>query len=852
MNWVAESADVARAEPPTGLIAMLFTDVEGSTRLATALGEQWDGVLGGYHEIVGSTVELFGGWVDETAGDGFFVTFRDVTKAGRAAVEMQRRLRDHPWPAAVGELKVRMGLHVGQVERRGHGYVGLEIHRAARIGSAAHGGQLLLSGAAAELLRDVVPSQPLGAHRLKDFPAPTALYCAVIDGRGAGDFAPPATLELRLGNVPLPPLMLIGREADRDRVQAALRRDGERLVTILGRGGMGKTSLAMVAANDLFEAYPGGVWWVDGAPERDATGLRAAIARGCRIEAEDSSQTALVNDLGSRGPLLLVIDNLETVPDSAEVLDSLLDRLPELQVLATSQLPVHSTRERRLALDRLAETDALALLERVAERLGVGLEDRRACAELVALLDGLPLAIELAAGRLRLFGPAELVRRLRQSMAILEDRTRSERHRSLTSALAWTLGLLDPGARELFARMGVFAGPVELQDVELVVGDGRDVFAATESLLDAALLHRVESGDGRVRFGFPEAIRQEAARALEGVDAERWRRAHAQWQRDLVWPLRIYEIAEADAVERAHGAATETHAAIAWAWERDRPMARQIAVARYALASRAGVIAEATALVERLLADPGDDPRVVDLVREHALVFHSSEALADRGEELISLFTELRDDYAVFLCGMNIAIVLTWERRYDEALAWADRSLELARDIGPLAEASMLGIKADTLLEAGRVDEAEVAILQSDAATGGRRSGTPEMRTILRAVLASHGGLHDEALDSLARVLTSAESSGDSSTILVALAALVQAFARAGRDRELLEAAGITRALVAERDLLNEADFAVPAAVVADALERVGPSGASILDAGRAVEPARRVKRACTLVYGGG
>ncbi len=243
---------------------------------------------------------------------------------------------------------------------------------------------------------------------------------------------------------------------------------------------------------------------------------------------------------------------------------------------------------------------------------------------------------------------------------------------------------------------------------------------------------------------------------------------------------------------------------------------------------------------------------MVELVREHALVFHSSQSLPDRGEELISLFSELHDRYAVFLCGMNIAIVLTWERRYDEALAWAGQTLELARDIGPLAEASILGITADTLLEAGRVGEAEAAIRESDAATGGRRSGTPEMRTILRAVVASHGGLHDEALDNLARVLTAAESSGDTATILVALAALVQAFARAGRDRETLESAGITQALVAERDLMNEIDFALPAAVVAGALARMDPGGETILEAGRAVEPAHRVKRACALVYGGG
>ncbi len=179
---------------------MLFIDLEGSTRLAALLGQEWPGVLGSYHGIVRGVVRSGGGWVDGVAGDGFFITFGDVLEAGRAAVAIQRGLRNQSWPPAAGELRARMGLHVGPVERRGSGYVGLEIHRAARVGAAAHGGQLLMTGAAAELLRDVVPSQPLGAHRLRDFPAPTALFCAVIDGQGLAAFPPPRTLELRKSN----------------------------------------------------------------------------------------------------------------------------------------------------------------------------------------------------------------------------------------------------------------------------------------------------------------------------------------------------------------------------------------------------------------------------------------------------------------------------------------------------------------------------------------------------------------------------------------------------------------------------------------------------------------------------
>jgi class 3 adenylate cyclase/predicted ATPase len=840
-----------RARPPSGLIAMLFTDIEGSTRLASSLGDGWVEVLATYHEIVEGVVRSAGGWVDGTTGDGFFITFGDVSEAGRAAVAIQRRLRTCRWPAAVGELKVRMGLHVGQVERRAHGYVGLEIHRAARVGAAAHGGQMLMTGVAADLLRQVVPSQPLGAHRLKDFPAPTALYCAVIDGQGAGEFPPPRTLELRAGSVPAMPVALIGRERDLERVRAALLGDGERLVTVLGRGGVGKTSLALAAANDLVEDYEGGVWWIDAHQERDAAGLCALIARGCRISAEGAVKEALIADLGSRGPLLLVLDNLEGIPGTGSLLDSLLARLPDLRVLATSQLPLRCQRERRLQLDRLGESDALALLSRTAQRLDVALENDPASAELITLLDGLPLAIELAAGRLRLFHLADLVRRLRDSTAILEDRTRPNRHRSLTAALEWTLDLLDSDACELLTRLGIFAGPIELDDIEVVAGEGLDVISAIATLLDVSLLQRVESGDGLVRFGLPEAVRQEARRRLDPAAGEARRRAHAIWQRDLVWPLRIFEIADSRLVERAHAAAAETQVALVWAWDHDRQLGREIALGRHALASRAGAAQEAGALIERVLADPGDDPRVIDLVREHALLSHGEEA-HDPARSLMSLLPELTDTHARFLCLMNMAIVLGWEARFDEALVWMDRALELAREISPLALASALVVKADLFVESGRDDDAESAIRESDAIAGPLRSPNRDVIELIRANLASRRGAHADAFDRFARALTHAELVGDSSAIHMIVASLGHAFERAGREPQMLETAGILEALVAEESTHGTFAAAVLGAseiAIAAAIARLGPAGNSIRDAGRAVEPAQRTNRIYALIY---
>ncbi len=182
---------MGRVQPPEGTVALLFTDIVGSTRLAAKLGALWPGVLADHHALVGGAIAAEGGHVDGTEGDAFFATFADAASAARAAVGALQGIRAHPWPAEVGELGVRMGLHVGHVERNPAGYVGLEIHRAARVAAAAHGGQLLLTAAARVLIGDVVPSEPLGVHRLKDFPAPEPLFCGVIDGRGAAAFPPP-------------------------------------------------------------------------------------------------------------------------------------------------------------------------------------------------------------------------------------------------------------------------------------------------------------------------------------------------------------------------------------------------------------------------------------------------------------------------------------------------------------------------------------------------------------------------------------------------------------------------------------------------------------------------------------
>src|SRR3954449_4957679 len=257
---------------------MLFTDIEGSTRLAASLGPDWPRVLADHHALVGGAIDAEGGYVDGTEGDAFFATFTDAAAAARAAVAALRALHAHGWPEGVGVLGVRMGLHVGFVERAATGYVGLEVHRAARVASAAHGGQLLLTAPAHALIGDAVATEPLGAHRLKDFPAPELLFCAVIDGRGAGAYPPPRTQEVRPTNLPAGRAALVGRDDELTAVTRALLDDGERLVTLTGRGGVGKTSLALAAGAALLDEHPGGVWLARLASTSDPDDVLAAIA----------------------------------------------------------------------------------------------------------------------------------------------------------------------------------------------------------------------------------------------------------------------------------------------------------------------------------------------------------------------------------------------------------------------------------------------------------------------------------------------------------------------------------------------------------------------------------------------
>lgn len=836
---------------------MLFTDIEGSTRLAARLGSGWPEVLAVHHELVGEAIAAESGFVDGIEGDAFFATFVDAGAAARAAVASLTALRAYRWSAEVGVLAVRMGLHVGYVERRATGYVGLELHRAARVAAAAHGGQLLLTGAACALVGEVVTVEPLGLHRLKDFPSPEPLFCAVVDGRGAAAFPPPRTESVRPTNLPAGRPALVGRDDELEHLRRAFLVEGERLVTLVGRGGMGKTTLALVAARELLDEYSGGVWLVRLASAVSTDDVLRAVAAATDADGDlsTSSRDLVVNRLRRRGPVLVVLDNFEHLPGATPAVGALLDEVPELRLLVTSQAPLRLGMELCLPLGGLDHESALALVERVSRRRGASLggagDDRTELLQVVDLLDGLPLGLELAAARLRVLSPAQVLDRLRESPDLLDDAglDRPDRQRSLRATVQWTLGLLADDARAVFIRMGAFAGPVELRDLEAVVaGDGVDMLETLASLLEFALVRRVESGDGAIRFELPEALRQIASGLLDAAtDGGRWRAAHARHQCDLVWAARTVVVA-ASVFRRASAADAEVNAALRWARSVGDPLAARLAAAHAVVLADNGRGREAAAVVEPVLAQPTGQAEVDGLaLSAHAFALAVLGRIQEALVPAVQATSVSRDletrTFAFLVCGL----VRTYAEQPEASVHDLEHATELARNLGPAALAGALLYTAQARMVAGDLEQARKDL--SEAVRIGRPVDAKALFHVdtLTGDLAVLSGRPMEALEPYARSLEDAQARGDQLQIFHDLSGMANVLAILHHDEAALEVDGIAEAQAHEvrGPDGNPADLGGLDAITA-ARERTGATRAAHLRArGRVVSAGHRVTTAC-------
>jgi predicted ATPase len=487
-------------ELPRGTVTFLFTDIEGSTRLLDQLGaEEYGNVLAEHRRVLREAFERHGGVEVDTQGDAFFVAFATAPGALTAAREAQREL----------ELPVRMGLHTGTPLLTEEGYVGADVHRAARIAAAGHGRQVLVSTATAALVdRDEL--RDLGEHRLKDLSAPQRIYQL-----GADDFPPLKTLYRT--NLPIPATPFLGREHELADVRELLARDDARLLTLTGAGGSGKTRLALHAAGEVAEAYPDGVWWVPLAPLADPADVGPAAARAL-------GGGGTLPELVDGRRLLLLLDNFEHVVEAAPEVAAVLTECRHADVLVTSRERLRVQGEHVYPVPVLERREARGLFAARARAAQPDFEPDEHLDELCARLDDLPLALELAAARASLLTTEQLLERLGNRLDLLRGgRDAETRQQTLRATIEWSYELLKPEERRLLAALSALRGGWTLEAAEQVCGADLDLL---QSLVDKSMIRRWESG----RFGMLETIREFAGEQLvESGEEEQIRRRHAEF-----------------------------------------------------------------------------------------------------------------------------------------------------------------------------------------------------------------------------------------------------------------------------------------------------------------------------------
>jgi len=622
------------SELPTGTLTFLFSDIEGSTRALQELGERWTDVLEAHHRVMRAAIDAHGGTEVATEGDSFFAVFPAAIEAIAAAADAQRRLAsDDAGPAS--QVRVRMGLHTGTATIAAGSYTGIDVHRGARIMAAAHGGQVLLSEAARSLAAPKLPEgisvRDLGEHRLRDLPSPERLYQLEIDSLPAA-FPPLRNVERAPIALPAQLTSFLGRERELSAVSADLQR--RRLLTLTGPGGTGKTRLAIETAARNADRFPGGVWFVPLASIAEPELIAPTIAASLGIAERPGRPTVdlLVEQLEGRDTLL-VLDNFEQVVDAAPVVGELLRRTTTLRVLVTSRSLLRISGEgefpvpplelpdiRRLPdIGALSRFEAIALfVERASSAMpGFALTDdtARAIAEICVRLDGLPLAIELAAARVRVLPVRAILDRIADRLGLLSGgpRDAAARHRTLHDTIAWSHDLLAPSEQRLFACLSVFVGGAGLGAVERVCGDAveGELLDAIGSLVDQSLVRRVDAASAREpRFGMLETIREYAVERLvaSGRHAE-LQRGHAEWLAALADELapRIMTADQREVLDDLELEHDNFRAAINWALEaQQQDVALRLVSRLWRMWQMRGHLAEGMERTRQALALPVD------------------------------------------------------------------------------------------------------------------------------------------------------------------------------------------------------------------------------------------------------
>jgi len=643
-----------RRDLPSGTVTFLFTDVEGSTRLLHELGaDGYSAALLEHRLILRDTVARHGGVEVDTQGDAFFVAFPTGSGAVDAAREAQEALRSGP-------IHVRMGIHTGSPHLSEQGYVGQDVHKGARIAAVGHGGQVLLSKEARDAAN--VDATDLGEHRLKDFDEAVSIFQL-----GSKRFPPLKTISNT--NLPRPASSFVGRDREVEEVVSLLQ-DGARLLTLTGPGGSGKTRLGIEAAAAVVPEFKAGVFWVGLAPLRDAALVTDTIAQTL------GTKDVLAKHIGER-ELLLLLDNLEQVVESAPELATLVETCPNLKLLVTSRELLRVKGEVEYPVLPLAEPDAVELFCARART-----EPDDTVRELCGALDNLPLALELAAARAGVLSPKQILERLSKRLDLFKGgRDADPRQQTLRATIAWSHELLSYEEQQLFARLAVFSGGCTLEAAEEVVEAKLDTL---QSLVDKSLVRHTAE-----RFWMLETIREYAAEQLEdsGEVNER-RRRHAEW---------FLALAE-DAYPHLRGSPTEwlnrlerEHDNLRAALDRlevsgETQLALQLAGALYRFWYLRGHFAEGRPRLERLLDVDANRTAARARALNGAAVMAGSmgDPVMDRlrSEEALALHREIGDAWGIAYSVFSLGMAATEEADWTSARPYFEESLARFRELG--------------------------------------------------------------------------------------------------------------------------------------------------------------------------
>jgi predicted ATPase/class 3 adenylate cyclase len=766
---------------------MLFSDIEGSTRLLQQLGDAYGDVLLEHHAVMRAAFAKHAGDEQGTEGDSFFVLFPTASNAVAAALDAQLALAAHPWPDHA-PVRVRMGVHVGPIKTVGGTIVGMAVHEAARIGAAAHGGQVLASARAAELAGDVAAAawRDLGAHTLKDIAAPIVLR-QLTHAELRDQFPPPRSQGSSRNNLPAQASAFLGRQREVAEVTELLATT--RVLTLTGAGGAGKSRLALRVAADAGMRFADGVFFVDLAPisEPDAIAAQIASALGLSESAADD----LTDAIGHRA-LLLLVDNCEhLIAASAEVVDDIVGHCPGAAVLATSREPLGIAGEVAWRVPSLADDEAVALFVARATAANPTFEltdaNRGVVADICTRLDAIPLALELAAGRLASLGVDQLADRLSQRFRLLTGGSRSSmaRQRTLQATVDWSYELLDPPAQAVLRRLGVFVGGLSLEAAEFVCVDdahGIDALAVFDHLdaLVAKSLLVADHHDGVARYRLLETIRQYALDKLVAAgEIAAARDAHAAWvvtlgeevERQLWWGGPD----ELPTMRRLSAEAANIRGAFDWMVETDQLHDAAMLISRlipWTLAT--GRPNELRQWAERLGAmalSDGDRALVAfgEFIALSNLGGYDGAHIVERlARDTEAIGESARPDIGPSVRGYIAADTgLMGRLPLDEALARIEREVAAAASGPPYVQGMTSHARSMVLLTMGDLAGARAEARRSFELIEGRGFSSGESRAArMLANLASSAGELDEAWRWAEHGLAAARSTGDTPMII--------------------------------------------------------------------------------------